>query len=230
MLCPKCGHSFDPGWHLPALDKARRFFGTDYPRVTAYLDLFRRAPEAAMNLSKRLRLLRETAKVLQDGGYSYERSRYCVERPEALACMDLAVQTLSKGLRPGAGLKNHNYWKQVMRSRGAEMLADRRERECRDKEDLARSRPRHAGPEQGAPVGAQLVAPSSAPALNVLKSMDAPPPGEEDRIRSAYRDILHAIRIGDHRPEIVARICRKYNVDPHKVHQWMDAHGGEDNE
>jgi len=206
--CPKCGFTYDPGWYLPALAKARSFFGKDYQRVTAYLDLFRRAPGAQMNFSKRLRLLREVWKILQDEGYSYDGRKHSIDRHAALECMDMAVQALSK--RHAYGLKNHNYWKSVMRSKGVEIMANRRERECREKEERLIQKGRYG--EEKAP--AHIPVPA-------FKPIDAAP-DEMARIQAAGREILNLIQAGNRRPEIMARVCRKHRVDPHKIHQWVE--------
>jgi len=207
IICPKCGFTYDPGWYLTALAKARSFFGEDYQRVTAYLDIFRRAPGANMNLSKRLRLLREVWRILKDEGYSYDGKAHSIDRHAALECMDMAVQALSK--RHAYGLKNHNYWKSVMRSKGVDIMTERRDRECREKE--ARLMQKGRTREEKAP--AHIPVPA-------FKPIDAAP-DEIKRIQTAGREILNLIQAGNRRPEIMVRVCRKHRVDPHEVFVWV---------
>lgn len=208
VICPKCGFNYDPVWYLPALAKARSYFGADYQRVTAYLDLFRRTPRATMNLSKRLRLLREVAKIVEEGGYMYDGQGHIIDRHAALECMDNAVATMAK--RHAYGLKNHNYWKQVMRSKGSQVMADLRDRELKEKEKRIMSGRGHEKED----------IPANIP-IPALKTVDLKP-GEMDRIAAAGREVMNIIQAGERRPEILARVYKKHNVDPHKIHQWVD--------
>ncbi len=172
------------------------------------MDLFRRQPGAMMNLSKRLRLLREVADVIRNEGYNYDGRKHLIDRHAALECMLITMTALLR--KHTYGLKTHNYWKQVMRSKGPEIMSDRRDRELKEKEE----RIMQGGPRQEQKIPADVPLPR-------LKDVDAPP-DEMERIKSAGSEIMRIIAAGDRRLEIVARVCRKHNADPHKVHQWIE--------
>jgi len=175
-----------------------------------------------MNLSKRLRLLREVAKIIQDESFTYDRQAHGADRDAALTCMDLAVEALCK--KHACGLKSHNYWKSIMVSKAAEIMADKRDADLREKEE--RLRKLDSGFHRNDGMEA-VPAPLKAAIAGIFKPIDAPPE-EMDRIRAAAREIVGMIRTGERRPEMTARVCLKHNVDPYKVHQLVEQTGGED--
>jgi len=116
LTCPHCYSRIDLLQAL-AEDDARDLavilagFGEHRGVVLAYLELFRPQPESVMRVATLLKLAREINALWQHQAYKFGRETYRIERAQIVESLHEAVKA-----QPAA-LKNHNYLKQIMRSK-----------------------------------------------------------------------------------------------------------------
>jgi len=113
LICPRCGNSFvledaiKEVEHREIADIAAKF-GQSWRLIYEYTDCFRKSEYGGMQRSKRLRLLKETAKLFDTCEFQYEGKRWRTTWPEVLT----AVTGICN--REKWGLKNHNYLKAIL--------------------------------------------------------------------------------------------------------------------
>jgi len=132
LQCPACGAEFD--WEQAVRNrdqeefvKAAAAFGADWFLISEYLNGFRLRPDAALGLTKRLRLAREVWQMWDTGKFALGGQWYTVGREEFREALRQVAN------RELTGLKNHNYLKQVLTA-AARKTSVRLERELREKE------------------------------------------------------------------------------------------------
>ena len=132
LRCPACGAEFD--WEAAVRDRdqeelvrAAAAFGADWFLISEYLNGFRLRPDAALGLTKRVRLAREVWQMWEHGKFALGGQWYTVGRQEFREALRQVAN------RELTGLKNHNYLKQVLTA-AARKTSARLERELRQKE------------------------------------------------------------------------------------------------
>jgi len=132
LRCPTCGAEFD--WEAAVRDRdqeelvrAAAAFGADWFLISEYLNGFRLRPDAALGLTKRLRLAREVWQMWEHGKFALGGQWYTVGRQEFREALRQVAN------RELTGLKNHNYLKQVLTA-AARKTSTRLEKELRQKE------------------------------------------------------------------------------------------------
>jgi hypothetical protein len=150
IKCPDCGSTID----IDRLREARDFreIIEIYKRLSAieaslvgeYVDCFRISSHADMSPRKHLRILRETAILLEEGRFAYARRSYACDRSIVLEAIQKTVDTEKRAFT------NHNYLKAIiiglLKKRSA--LEEREEEERRKDSERRRSGPDEI-PERG---------------------------------------------------------------------------------
>jgi len=149
LRCPACGAEFL--WEAAVRDRdqeelvrAAAAFGADWFLISEYLNGFRLRPDAALGLTKRLRLAREVWQMWEHGKFALGGQWYTVGRQEFREALRQVAN------RELTGLKNHNYLKQVLTA-AARKTSARLEKELRQKEQGAGARGPGSGEEETLP-------------------------------------------------------------------------------
>lgn len=147
LTCPHCYSRIDLLQAL-AEDDARELavilagFGEHRGVVMAYLELFRPAPDSVMRVATLLKLAREVNGLWQRQAFQFGREAYHLERAQIVEALHEAVKA-----QPSA-LKNHNYLKQIMRSKltGLERQERRQDARAEAGREQQRRERRQPGP------------------------------------------------------------------------------------
>jgi len=113
LLCPRCGNSFTLAESIKELEQKEisdiaAKFGQSWRLIYEYSDCFRKTEYGGMARSKRLRLLKEVARLFDTCEFMYEGKRWRTAWPEVLA----AITQICNAEK--FGLKNHNYLKVIL--------------------------------------------------------------------------------------------------------------------
>lgn len=108
--CPHCQKQIDLDFlfQSDALEKYQ--FGSDWPLVLEYVDLFKAHPEGRMAAKKQLRLLSEVWKLWSTGRFAFDGQEYQVGPAQIRTALRAVCNRELRGLR------NHNYLKIVLKS------------------------------------------------------------------------------------------------------------------
>ncbi|MFH1036272.1 MAG: hypothetical protein V1806_17375 [Pseudomonadota bacterium] len=144
ITCPACAHTFDAIQSL-AEGELREYlellagFGSLRSTVEAYLDLFRAAPDAAMRVPTRLRLVRELRRLWDEKSFVFNRHLHHVSQAQ----ISEAITQTVRAMQGKAGVVNHNYLKKVML--GLLDKEERLEKRLESKDEQALEARRRAG-------------------------------------------------------------------------------------
>ena len=113
LICPRCGNSFVLEDAIKEVEQRELAdiaakFGQSWRLIYEYTDCFRKSEYGGMQRSKRLRLLKETAKLFDTCEFLYEGRRWRTTWPEVIG----AITEICN--REKWGLKNHNYLKAIL--------------------------------------------------------------------------------------------------------------------
>lgn len=139
LTCPHCWSRIDLLQAL-AEEDARELavvlagFGEHRGLVLSYLELFRPRPGSVMRVAALLKLAREVSTLWQHQAFKFGREAHRIERAQIVEALHEAVKA-----QPAA-LKNHNYLKQIMRSKLTGMERQERRQEARDEAGRERQR------------------------------------------------------------------------------------------
>jgi hypothetical protein len=108
LICPKCGSRFEMEQAVKELEQKETYdiaakLGVHWRLVYEYTDCFRQGEFGDVRLAKRLRILKEAARLIETGAFSYHGKRYRTSQAEVLRAMT-EICNLNK-----SKFKNHNY-------------------------------------------------------------------------------------------------------------------------
>lgn len=107
--CPHCQKQIDLDFLFQSDALERYQFGSDWPLVLEYLDLFRVHPEGRMAAKKQLRLLGELWKFWSTGRFAFDGQEHQASPAQIRAALRAVCN------RELIGLRNHNYLKIVLK-------------------------------------------------------------------------------------------------------------------
>jgi len=113
LICPRCGAEFTLAGAIAEKEQREiadiaAKFGPSWRLVYEYTDCFRKQEFGGMQRAKRLRLLKEVARLFETNEFRYEGKRWRTTWAEVLA----AITQICNAEK--FGLKNHNYLKVIL--------------------------------------------------------------------------------------------------------------------
>lgn len=109
LLCPHCQKQIDLDFLFQSDALERYQFGSDWPLVLEYLDLFKARQDGPMAAKKRLRLIREVWEIWSTGRFAFDGQEYQASPAQIRAALKAVCN------RELSGLRNHNYLKIVLK-------------------------------------------------------------------------------------------------------------------
>jgi len=121
LTCPKCGFKFELEQAVRELEQAETHdiaakLGVHWRLVYEYSDCFRQTEFSNVSLTKRLRIFKSIARLMQTSTFSYRGKRYRTSQHETVKTMT-DICNMQKW-----GFRNHNYLLAIL-SKTAERLS-----------------------------------------------------------------------------------------------------------
>jgi len=123
LICPKCGSRFDLEQAVSELEQAETHdiaakFGVHWRLVYEYSECFRQSEFGNVSLTKRLRILKHTARLLEIFTFRYKGKQYRTSKPEIIGAMT-DICNMQKW-----GFMNHGYLFAILSKSGERLSAE----------------------------------------------------------------------------------------------------------
>lgn len=148
LICPKCGSRFEMEQAVTELEQIETHnvaakLGVHWRLVNEYSDCFRQSEFGDVRLAKRLRILKEAARLIETGAFSCHGKRYRTSQHEIICTMTEICN------RQKWGFTNHNYLYSILAKTAEGLSAEGLSAaEEQRREEKRRSKDRQDNPER----------------------------------------------------------------------------------